>query len=1429
MKKKILSIFAVLLVLLAGYFVWRKYIAPTRIALVNFISYQASNIALSNTDKFIKFEEVPLDKLDELKNYDFVLVWAMGLKISDEQRNQLIEAANRVPFHSFAVTSPDNDISSLSEVEHKKVADYLMSGNKANYQNLARYVRKYIDGKWFATEPEPPIERKENVYFHLDDERSFDSFQEYDEYIKKNNFYKEGAPRIAMVAGLHEPFGGNKEHLNGVITALQKQGMNVYPFTAQAKRIDFLNDIKPDAIVYFPHGQMMMGQPELFTSWAKENNVPLFTALSVLAMKDKWEKDPMGMSGGFMGQTIVMPELDGALYPYVVIAQEQNEQGYYFLNAIENRAEKFAKIIHNFTELKRKANAEKKLAIVYFKGVGLTPAAAQGLEVEPSLYRFLHQLQAEGYNVGTLPATLAEFNQLLIEHANTYRASAKGDIEKFINTGNPALVEAQELDSWMQKTLPQDLYNEVLAKNGAVPGTYLTTTKEGKNYLAVAQLTFGNVTILPQPPAAISTDDDFKVLHGVQEIPPYAYIGAYLWVQNGLKADALIHFGTHGSLEFTPNKQVALSDYDWADIAVGTIPHFYYYSIGNIGEAMMAKRRSYGSIVSYLTPAFTESDMRNTFNTLENTILSYQKAKNEVDKQSIGLHIKKLAVEMGLHRDLRLDSIVTKPYTEEEIDRLANFAEEIATEKINGEYYIMGVPYVADKINSTVLAMSADPIAYSVATLDKYNGKVTEKELKNKIFFTNHYLNPAKALVNQLLAGKPVTTELVCSYAHITPEALQEAKEIMAKEEGKGMPYFLQKQMQDQATASATATSTATANTVTANTATATHAMAQTATDTTKKPDAVGRPTKIKAPAKKEERKPLTKEELAEINAKKAKIDYARALIDIEKTITNVPLYKQALLESPQAEEKAFFNALKGGYTPPSSGGDAVANPKGVPTGRNLYGVNAESTPSKLAWDRGVALAQNVIEEYQKKHNEYPKKIAYTFWSSEFIETEGVSIAQALYMLGVEPVWDSFGRVGDVRVIPSEELGRPRIDVVIQTSGQFRDLAASRLFLLNKAIQMVSELPKEAFENQVSTGSLNIEKELVEAGVPPKEARELATERIFGGLQGRYDTGIKEMINAGDKWESSKDIAEVYMHNMGALYGSKEGWSKFQEGMFRAAIKNADVLIQPRQNNTWGALSLDHVFEFMGGMNAAIREVNGKDPDAYLADYRNHKNMHVQELKEAVGVEARSTIFNPKYIKEMMKGKASSAGQIAEIVTNMHGWEATRPELIDDAMWNELYDTYIEDKLKLGVTDFIKEQNVAALQEVTAVMLELTRKGLWKASEAQISKLADLHTDLTEQFGVSSSQFSSENKKLQDYISQKVNPTKAQAYQQQLTQAKKSSEAQATQQDAKVLKKEETTVGGTQEKVSLNALWIGVGVLVAFVGLVIFIRKRRKS
>ena len=104
---------------------------------------------------------------------------------------------------------------------------------------------------------------------------------------------------------------------------------------------------------------------------------------------------------------------------------------------------------------------------------------------------------------------------------------------------------------------------------------------DGKDYLAVARIELGNVALLPQPMAGLG-NDAFAVVHGAKMAPPHTYIAAYLWTEYGFGADAMLHFGTHGSLEFTPSKQVALSNYDWPDRLVGTVPHFYYYTIGNV-------------------------------------------------------------------------------------------------------------------------------------------------------------------------------------------------------------------------------------------------------------------------------------------------------------------------------------------------------------------------------------------------------------------------------------------------------------------------------------------------------------------------------------------------------------------------------------------------------------------------------------------------------------------------------------------------------------------------------------------------------------------------------------------------------------------------------------------------------------------------------
>ena len=500
-----------------------------------------------------------------------------------------------------------------------------------------------------------------------------------------------------------------------------------------------------------------------------------------------------------------------------------------------------------------------------------------------------------------------------------------------------------------------------------------------------------------------------------------------------------------------------------------------------------------------------------------------------------------------------------------------------------------------------------------------------------------------------------------------------------------------------------------------------------------------------------------------------------------------------------------------------------------MPTGRNLYSVRAESTPSQRAWSQGVQLAQATLKAYKEQHGKYPTKVSYTFWSSEFVETEGVTIAQVLYMLGVEPVRSQFGSVEDVRLIPTSELGRPRIDVVIQTSGQFRDLAASRLALITKAVELVASLGKEDQENYVAAGSVATEKELVEQGLSPKEARELANVRIFGGINGMYGTGIQEMVTSGDKWEQEKEIADVYLNNMGAAYtGKPEDWGRFVKPLFRAALKNTDVVVQPRQNNTWGALSLDHVYEFMGGLTLSVRNVTGKDPDTYLADYRNHSNMRMQDLKEAIGVESRATVLNPEYVKEVLAGGANSVANITEVVTNTYGWNVMKPEVIDKELWDQLYDMYIRDVNNLGVASAFEGKSPAALEEITAVMLETARKGMWKASPEQLSTLAQRHSELVAKYGPSGGGMSADNKKLRAFISQQLSPEAAKQYQSQMKQMDEGSSADAPSQNGMVMKKETVADQAGAVTRSFNGLWIVAGVAVLFIGLLVLLRIKRR-
>ncbi|WP_368214688.1 cobaltochelatase subunit CobN, partial [Bacteroides caccae] len=750
------------------------------------------------------------------------------------------------------------------------------------------------------------------------------------------------------------------------------------------------------------------------------------------------------------------------------------------------------------------------------------------------------------------------------------------------------------------------------------------------------------------------------------------------------------------------------------------------------------------------------------------------------------------------------------PYTEDEIARIENFAEELATEKITGQLYTMGVPYEPERITSSVYAMATEPIAYSLLALDKQRGKATNAINKHRSLFTQQYLNPARQLVEKLITNPAqATDELICRTAGITPQELAKARQIEADRNApKGMMAMMMaaaaKQDKDDK-----------------NKTMGGHPAQQSEKSLHGKiPESMKEAMKKmgtnmdpgKAP------KEYSKED----------IEFSLAVTEVERTIKNIGNYKNALLTSPEEELASLMNALKGGYTTPTPGGDPIANPNTLPTGRNMYAINAEATPTESAWEKGIALAKQTIDTYKQRHNDsIPRKVSYTLWSSEFIETGGATIAQVLYMLGVEPVRDAFGRVSDLKLIPSAELGRPRIDVVVQTSGQLRDLAASRLFLINRAVEMAAGAKDDKYENQVATSVIEAERVLTEKGLSPKDAREISTFRIFGGINGMYGTGIQEMVESGDRWENESELATTYLNNMGAYYGSEKNWEVFQKFAFEAALTRTDVVVQPRQSNTWGALSLDHVYEFMGGMNLAVRNVTGKDPDAYLSDYRNRNNMKMQELKEAVGVESRTTILNPVYIKEKMKGGASSASEFAEVITNTYGWNVMKPAAIDKELWDNIYNVYVKDELNLGVKKYFEQQNPAALEEMTAVMLESARKGLWKASEEQVAELSKLHTEIVNNYRPSCSGFVCDNAKLRDYIASKADAPTAAQYKENISKIR---EAKASGNDKGVVMKKEEMNQTTEEQTNtLSNVAVGIAVIIVLLALILFVRKRRKS
>lgn len=461
------------------------------------------------------------------------------------------------------------------------------------------------------------------------------------------------------------------------------------------------------------------------------------------------------------------------------------------------------------------------------------------------------------------------------------------------------------------------------------------------------------------------------------------------------------------------------------------------------------------------------------------------------------------------------------------------------------------------------------------------------------------------------------------------------------------------------------------------------------------------------------------------------------------------------ILTSAQAELDAFSSGLKGGFIPPGAGADPIRNPDALPTGKDMFGFDPTRMPSPTAYQQGLALANGLVNDYKQRHSDYPDKLTFNLWGVESSRHEGVMEAQIFALLGVKPIWDARGRVTGVSPIPRQVLGHPRIDVTIIPSGLYRDLFSNLIKLLDNAVVLAKQ--QDEADNFLRTHVAATKAKLIAQGIDAEQAEKLATVRLFSVPSGAYGTNLDRIIPLSNTWQNDKQLADVYFMRMSHMYGQGLWGDKAAQtpqlavDLLKQALSGSKMVVHSRSSNVYASLDGDDFFQYLGGTAMAIRAVDGKTPETYVADLSDPNAPKQESLAKYMGREMRSRYLNPEWIKAMLKEGYAGARFVNMVVENLWGWQVTVPEVVDAAKWQEIYETYVEDKHHLEVKEKFREaKNMLAYQAMVDRMLVAVKKGYWKAAPDVVKRLEQENQQAIKEAGVACTRDTCSDPKLAD-------------------------------------------------------------------------------
>jgi cobaltochelatase CobN len=407
-------------------------------------------------------------------------------------------------------------------------------------------------------------------------------------------------------------------------------------------------------------------------------------------------------------------------------------------------------------------------------------------------------------------------------------------------------------------------------------------------------------------------------------------------------------------------------------------------------------------------------------------------------------------------------------------------------------------------------------------------------------------------------------------------------------------------------------------------------------------------------------------------------------------------------------EMQGLFSGLSGRYISPGPSGLLSRGRTDIlPTGRNFYSLDPDSVPTPAAWEVGKRLAGSLLEKYRAEHGKYPENVAMLWMASDIMWADGEQFAQMLALLGVEPVREG-GRIHGFRVIPADQLGRPRIDLTVRASGILRDCFFRCVELLDEAIATVAMLDEPADVNYVRKHSPE--------GTVPR--------RIFGSKKGTYGMGVNLAVYSS-AWKEAGDLSDIFVYWNGYAYGKGVYGEESREEFIRS-LSSVDLTFNKAVTDEYDLLGCCCYFGSHGGMTAAARTLSGKQVDAYYGDTRDTSRVEVRTLAEELRRVARTKLFNPQWIDGLKEHGYSGASEIARRAGRVFGWDATTGE-VDDWIFDDIARTFLLDEENRR---FFQEHNIWAMEEMGRRLLEANARGMWEPDEDLLEDLKEVYLEI---------------------------------------------------------------------------------------------------